>query len=461
MPKAENIPACPPPNPRGKGTSIERTYRIELITPMFGGGVVTGETDLKFPIRPTAIRGHLRHWWRIVKGTLLGDKMWQREEEIFGSVDFPSPLSVEVLKQPTIELVAPEYGDRFGPIAYALFPAVENNQKVVKHGKSFEIRLNWECQESLVKHREVQNIARIKSKRKPLPDLVEDISSDITLAVDAWLMFGGVGARTRRGCGALWCTNSSQELTNLPVHVLKGKSKSSALEAWKSAVKAYQQFRQTPRGAKHKKTIQTSSGPRQIEVPGRSQWPEADSIRVITGCALRGAAAGNPSGIPPDVNPNDHSTPVVPKEYLPAFPKAVLGLPINFHFADGPGKHKPGHSDKDPQDCQLIPVLPTNASTNSSDGRMASPVITRPLHINGCWHPAIIILPHELPEGITFRLEGKRSRSNGTDVAYDLSAQKVYDPSLSGLKVMRGKASAIEALVDYVKREHDFEEVTL
>ena len=48
-----------------------------------GGGASTGNVDLDFPIRTTAIRGHLRHWWRLIRGQSLGNKMRQREEEIF------------------------------------------------------------------------------------------------------------------------------------------------------------------------------------------------------------------------------------------------------------------------------------------------------------------------------------------------------------------------------------------
>ncbi|MFO0881807.1 MAG: type III-B CRISPR module RAMP protein Cmr1, partial [Gemmataceae bacterium] len=51
----------PPPAPG-------RSYDIELVTPMFGGGVVTRENDRSFPIRATAIRGQLQFWWRATVG---------------------------------------------------------------------------------------------------------------------------------------------------------------------------------------------------------------------------------------------------------------------------------------------------------------------------------------------------------------------------------------------------------
>ncbi len=39
-----------------------RGYDIELITPMFGGGVETRVNDPSLPVRPTAIRGQLQFW---------------------------------------------------------------------------------------------------------------------------------------------------------------------------------------------------------------------------------------------------------------------------------------------------------------------------------------------------------------------------------------------------------------
>jgi CRISPR-associated protein Cmr1 len=37
----------------------------------------------------------------------------------------------------------------------------------------------------------------------------QSLSADVEAAVWAWVNFGGVGARTRRGCGALYCQELS------------------------------------------------------------------------------------------------------------------------------------------------------------------------------------------------------------------------------------------------------------
>lgn len=42
--------------------TIPKKYAIEVITPLFGGGVEAGKNDPITLIRPSSIRGHLRFW---------------------------------------------------------------------------------------------------------------------------------------------------------------------------------------------------------------------------------------------------------------------------------------------------------------------------------------------------------------------------------------------------------------
>jgi CRISPR-associated protein Cmr1 len=113
-------------------TGSGRSYEIELITPMVGGGATAGKVDPDFPIRPTAIRGHLRYWWRLVRGHSLGDGLWRREEEIFGSTEFPSPVTVIVSpgpKKPTLYTIG-----GIKPTSthgYVLFPAIDKGHDLL------------------------------------------------------------------------------------------------------------------------------------------------------------------------------------------------------------------------------------------------------------------------------------------------------------------------------------------
>ena len=106
---------------------------------MFGGGVEPGEPDPSLPIRGTSIRGQLRFWWRTTCGRLLPtSKMWRREEEIFGSTEFPSPLEVEVTAVEGIERVkASEAIDRDSPVRYAALPGDRERERVAADGLTF------------------------------------------------------------------------------------------------------------------------------------------------------------------------------------------------------------------------------------------------------------------------------------------------------------------------------------
>src|ERR1700728_4762191 len=175
---------------------VTKEYQISLVTPLFGGGVEAGMLDESLPIRGTSIRGQLRFWWRIVIGRRFGAQMWQREEEVFGSTEFPSPLDIRILEQPNVVKVDPTYGERYGPIAYALFSAVENEQQVMKEGGAFWLQLTWPNRTELENRRKAQN-ARRRADGKPwLPDTVDDIEPDSLPAFRAWCAFGGIGART-------------------------------------------------------------------------------------------------------------------------------------------------------------------------------------------------------------------------------------------------------------------------
>jgi CRISPR-associated protein Cmr1 len=447
MPK--EIPKCPE-----KPTSPPQTkpISVEVVTPMVGGGVTAGETDLQFPVRPTAIRGHLRHWWRLTVGRFIGAGMWQREEEIFGSTEFPSPLVIRVTKWSRPEQFDPsnrDVMDQFGPVAYALFASIENGHPVAAEGITFDLLVHTPAEEELNRRRAAQNDQRKKAKKDPLPPTISPIGQDIDSALRAWLTFGGLGGRTRRGCGALHSAALTGNLPTIPGRLFVGPPQGSALEAWKQALQAYRDFRQTPRGRIHAKTLKSG---KTAQVPGRSHWPEADSIRQVTGCSLKPSSSSAPTGVPADEDPHDHSTPMVPPETLPSFPKAVLGLPVNFHFADGPGKNRPAVPNLDPQDVQLYPLVPAAQGKWEKAERMASPVITRPLWLDKKWHPLVLILDQPLPDGFKLRVEGKNAVVGG-NLSHDMPLSRVVDTSLGRLAPMRGQANAIDALIKYLTEE--------
>jgi len=321
-------------------------YRVSAITPVYGGSYEAGKVDAQRPIRPSAIRGCLRFWWRAARGAQypsIGETR-SAESRLFGSTAEPSPfdLSVEVTNTG-----GPDQAQ--GP-AYALFPFRESKAPGLS-GVAFSVSL---------------------ATPRGAP---EDLISELEAAVWAWVTFGGYGARTRRGCGALRCGDlpcptdagdlgrqAAQYVVPGPpprgipslagARVVLGGPFDEPVGAWKAAVDLYSQLRQGPGMGRNAGS--------DAKRPGRSRWPEADAIRRLSGQFAQAHRPEHPAGN--------------------SFPRADLGVPIIFHFKDS----------GDPRDHAL-------QVQTDKPGRMASPVITRPLALaDGKFAPMVVLLsaPH-------------------------------------------------------------------
>ena len=312
-------------------TPPEINLEITVATPMAGGGFEAGEVDKNKPVRVPTIRGHLRYWWRLMNWNRLQD-----EAKIWGSTEHSGKIFVDVTQQPKISFrdyrKSFEFYDAngkergFGTEAYALFPF---RQKDSEHNIARE------------------NFSFLLNIKYP-----QEFEEDIKTALSAWIYFGGIGARTRRGLGSLFCKNfvlvSIEKLlkANPKISLWKKSNKTTnALTAWTEALNIYMKYRQC-----------RNPGERRY---GRTKWPEPDSLRNIT-----------------DESADAHKIPTTPKELIPSFPRAALGLPIMFQFKD--------HGE--PNRIQLKP---------KESGRMSSPVITKALYEKGMWSSAVIILPHD------------------------------------------------------------------
>ncbi len=169
------------------------TLHLKLITPVFGGGYEPREVDPLMPIRPAAIRGHLRFWWRALYGEPSSESadMLQREALLWGTMSRPGSVRVtcEVLSR-GLEVqyasVAHKADPRRGPRqGVFLFPFQEQRSENLPAASAckdaeFEFCVSWE--------------KGVLNKQQ---------EAEIRGSVRAWIAFGGVGARTRRGCGAL------------------------------------------------------------------------------------------------------------------------------------------------------------------------------------------------------------------------------------------------------------------
>ncbi|MGH8654796.1 MAG: type III-B CRISPR module RAMP protein Cmr1 [Gammaproteobacteria bacterium] len=372
--------------------TIPKKYAIEVITPLFGGGVEAGKNDPITLIRPSSIRGHLRFWWRATRGARFEtvEALRQREGEIWGTAKSASPVTINVEPVRRREERKPNnhYGfGEYGPEAYVLFAAKQDGNVLCKEGFSFSLELRWLNHARLQELCRKENGERLKAQQSPLPD-IEDIGPDIEAAVWAWVNFGGIGARTRRGCGALYCTKVEPCLSDLHPPSLEGfaawlraktntykfpllashdhrlwptfphticfRDGNSALACWKDAVRVLKDFRQGTNVGRDPGT-----GPR----PGQSRWPEAESVRRLV--ASQRSITARPASW--------HTDPRIPSGQF--FPRTEFGIPIIFEIrCEGVPYSKP--TDTKP------PNLKTTLQPGPEGTRMASPVILRPIRFS-------------------------------------------------------------------------------
>lgn len=449
MPRAEDIPVCPKkPIPLRVN---ERSYEIELITPMFGGGVVTRECDITFPIRPTSIRGQLQFWWRATVGAQYATRQELRaaQSAVWGDTTQASRVQVrvEVLKFDPPTACAkferdnkdnsryrsmPTWNAPFNNTAlpYALFPF----QGQLANGRG-QIEIEPAC----CIHKAAFRLTVTSHK-----DI--DFATQVEPALWAWVNFGGLGSRTRRGCGAILCkalapkdknaliaklrnylnADLAKEWPCLAQSALVGKETNKAFSAWNDVIKLFRDFRQG-------EGLGRNQG-QQPNRPGRSRWPEPETIRRVTGTRL--ARHNRLKQIPDD-----------------AFPRAELGLPIVFHFQEK----------GDPPDTVLYPDKDSQGNRRE---RMASPLILKALALqNGQCVPLILRLKTSSLTGVDLR-QGERSLEL-PDPTYirDPKLAKYHD---SPLRIQRfakpgdqvtETGSALDAFIAFARSE-GFTEVT-
>lgn len=318
---------------------------LEFLTPMFGGGTRNREAgkgsqfkeaDEVTPVRVASIRGQLRYWWRATSGAWCGtrEEMKKRESELFGAASTPGDLSLRISTPAPLSIseesvyevpqgkkyVRPIRG-RTG-VAYGAFPLSpsqeDRNANLSKPG----------------------TLNRVKGQFDLHWTSSGEFADEVKLAVDAWVAFGGLGGRTTRGFGQFASGKSlldsvltrvkakgnppiGKEIPALDPHQIlhfKPSSNSRETELLNDALERLMTFRQGRNVARNRGDAS----------PGRSRWPEPDSIRSITGDWA------------------EKHEPEQKYSHIKKFPRAAFGLPIIFHFQN-PTK-------KEPKDTSLQPV---------------------------------------------------------------------------------------------------------
>ena len=311
------------------------TARCKLITPMYGGGVKPGQVDRELPIRSGALRGQLRFWWRLLNGAdRTPQEVFRAESALWGGISSQGPRAsqvvLEVRTTPAEEHHLAGKSEVGGFPGYALILERNDDPVLLKDGYEFDLVLHFT--------RKVTGPQR----------------EQIIEALRWWASFGGVGARTRRGLGAVRVTGNDAEMKPVSIEEVQSRggwmvpgqpTGRDAVKAWKAAVERLRSFRQGPGVGRN-----PGAGSR----PGRSRWPEPDAIRRLAGRHAPGHEPQHPVTC--------------------LYPRAAFGLPIVFHFKD--------HGD--PKDRTLTP---------GEADRMASPLILRPWFDGEQYRPLALMLP--------------------------------------------------------------------
>lgn len=376
--------------PQTQDDIITQVREYKLITPLYGGGVIAGEGDPVTLIRGTEIRGLLRFWWRACRGgnyktveemKKAEDKFWgaankkpdenkganEKNEETFLQEKSKGTVQL-VVKQQQDDVPSTPYSPGIAPL-YAAFPLQENRRE----------------------NRPLKNVYKDVSFTLTI-SFPKDFKQEVEAALWAWETFGGIGARTRRGFGALRCISikeneesvpvnlpeaSEKDVkewldTNLETHVSEGswprniphlskkieegkncklifrqeKYNEKADDLWYDLIEALKRFRQ----ARYASTRSNAKN------PGRSMWSEPSTIRD---------------------SDYTHQSYLYHRKSIPdppikKFPRAAFGLPIIFQFKDS-NKEKPPRPN-DPESDPRKTVLELKEYE-----RFASPLILKPL----------------------------------------------------------------------------------
>lgn len=470
----------------------ERTYT--LLTPLFGGGVSPKHADPLSVVRVAGIRGHLRFWWRATRGIGPLESMRQREAEIWGATATaekgqPSQVQLYLLQassggeerpyklKKTDMVPEPNFTDVITP-HYAAFPLQPSTEDI-------RASRNPESLFAPV----LKDVTFTLRVRYP-----SGLKAEVEAAFWAWETLGGIGARTRRGFGALRLDRLTRNGIQEKLEVQRPPSVSAqAFDAWMKD----QLTRHVLPGSRHPQLPHLGAArrwrfltPSEVKLewprvmgtlgsiqkeekayldripPGaptawhvliqklrrfrqwrpkfpyeNSEWPEADAIRSLTGQCF-----------------STHAPQARGVRVLNVFPRAALGLPIVLHFMEGPDKTGKGKATgrgtgTDPADHSIL--------GEERDGkkyeRFASPVILRPVAcadggiaalafvLSG---PSSVPVPLMVRANVGEKVVGAGLRQNPT------SAEAAGIPPLKRYgEDEKPQPSVVEAFLNHVKDE--------
>lgn len=339
---------------------------IKVITPMFGGSATPREVDKEFPVRASSIRGHLRFWWRALYGGLYstpGD-LFKAESELWGSAtktldnkEIGGPGKVSLI----VKVIKP--GEKFiinklptahpynGPkIRYFAFP-FEKSKIAPEVSGVIDLEFNL-----LV-------ILRFTD-----PSNHQDILYQIINTIKLWIAFGGIGSRTRRGCGTLTVTTDHEKW--LP------KNRESLCTWFNELIPPHGNKYQDISLIGTKLVIGNTSDALQSLEKLATFWANFRKGHLENGAYSSGCMWNDLHVIQKRVRNSSSSQQI-------KLSKPFFGLPLIYH------------------EFQNVSAVTITTNHYDRSGRMASPIILKPISFSeNCISPLIATLNTKLPNSI-------------------------------------------------------------
>ncbi len=163
----------------------EKTFNIEVVTPMFVSGAETSKAELREP----TLKGLLRFWWRATHEFEGVESMKKKEGDLFGNTEKKSKVFIHItplnVEKDNHELRGESFsipGHSYQGYILKYLTVGCDNRPYITPGSTYEIKIRF-------------------------PLLYEN---EIKQALFAFSMFGGIGSKSRNGFGSFKINNEKQ-----------------------------------------------------------------------------------------------------------------------------------------------------------------------------------------------------------------------------------------------------------
>ncbi len=202
------------------------TYNCRVITHMFAGGALSGDyTELN----PKTFKNLLSYWWRATQFDTVSENVYKKQTQIFGGGgenSLKSIVSIKIINikrainKESLDFNNNENAATLKYITYGIKPIKNNEYRYVFLGTQFSVKITLDTNK-------IQRLINIGV----MSDF--DLINELNLAMNAFSLIGGLGAKTRNGFGHFhiesFSVNNSAELEIITLESLLKKFDKSEL----------------------------------------------------------------------------------------------------------------------------------------------------------------------------------------------------------------------------------------